>query len=80
MNAPVNKPPPPRRPRFQFSLQMLLILMFAAGAASASGFYMMRGATGSADARLIGMLMVLAGPLLIMTLLSVFLSAMRRGR
>jgi hypothetical protein len=57
---------------------MLLILMFAAGAASASGFYMMRGATGAADARLVGMLMVLAGPLLLMTLLSVFLSAMRR--
>ena len=80
MNAPVTKPPV-RRPPFQFSLLGLMMLMFVAAAAAAPGFYMMRGRGGGpADARLVGMLMVLAGPLLIMTLLSVFLSAMRRGR
>jgi hypothetical protein len=57
-----------------------MLLTFVIAAASTSGFYMMRGAKGITDARLVGMLMVLAGPLLLMTLLSVFLSAMRRGR
>lgn len=71
---------PPTRPRFQFSLQMLMILTFAAAAAAAPGFYMMRGRGGTADARLVGMLMVLAGPLLLMTVLSLFMSVMRRGR
>jgi len=75
---PADKPLP-RRPRFQFSLQALMVLTFAAAAAASSGFYMMRGASGLAgDARLVGMLMVLAGPLLFMTLLSVFFSVMRR--
>jgi hypothetical protein len=41
---------------------------------------MMHGGGGQTDARLVGMLMVLAGPLLLMTLLSVFLSLMGRGR
>lgn len=54
-----------------------MVLMFVAGAAAAPGFYMMRGRGGPADARLVGMLMVLAGPLLLMTLLSVLISVMR---
>jgi hypothetical protein len=59
---------------------MLMILMFAAAAAAAPGFYMMRGRGEVHHARLIGMLMVVAGPLLLMTLLSVLMSIMRRGR
>ena len=79
--SPSAQKPPPSRPRFQFSLQALMVLTFAAAAAASSGFYMMRGASGLAgDARLIGMLMVLAGPLLFMTLLSVFFSVIRRRR
>jgi hypothetical protein len=69
-----------RRPRFQFSLLGLMVLMFVAAAAAAPGFYMMRGRSGLPQARLVGMLMVLAGPLLIMTLLSVLLSIVRRDR
>ena len=70
-----------RRPRFQFSLLGLMVLMFVAAAAAAPGFYMMRGrSAGLPQARLVGMLMVLAGPLLIMTLLSVLLSIARRDR
>jgi len=77
---PANKPLA-RRPRFQFSLQALMVLMLVAGFVASFGFYMMRGATGQAtDARLVGMLMVLAGPLLFMTLLSVFFSIIRRRR
>jgi hypothetical protein len=68
-----------RRPRFQFSLQGLMMLMFVASAAAAPGFYLMRGEKDLADARLIGMLMLLAGPLLVMTVLSIFLSFFRGG-
>jgi hypothetical protein len=70
--------PPPRRPRFQFTLQGLMVLTFVAAAAAAPGYYLLRGKAGLANARLVGMLMMLAGPLLLMTMLSVFLSAMRR--
>ena len=79
LNTPAENPKP-RRPRFQFSLLGLMVLMAVASAAAAPGYYMMRGLSGPADARLIGMLMMLAGPLLMMTLLSVFLSLMGRGR
>ena len=40
--------------------------------------YMMRGQAGMPQARLVGMLMLLAGPLLLMTLISVFLSLLGR--
>ena len=69
--APVQQPQ--RRPRFQFTLTGLMVLMFAAGAAAAPGYYMLRGGE-LPQGRLVGMLMMLAGPLLVMTLLSIFLS------
>ena len=72
---------PPRRPQFQFSLMGLMIVMFVVGAAAAPGYYMFRG--GSGDLRnswLIGMLMMLAGPMLIMTIISIVLALMGRGR
>jgi len=71
-------PVAPRRPPFQFSLLSLFVLMFVAAAAAAPGFYMMRGHAGLPQARLVGMLMLLAGPLLLMTLISVFLSLVGR--
>lgn len=70
----------PRRPRFQFSLLGLMVFMFVASAAAAPGFYMLRGGKALPQARLVGMLMVLAGPLLVMTLLSIFFSLMRGRR
>jgi hypothetical protein len=79
MNSPL-KSAPRKRPRFQFSLLGLMVLMFAAGAAAAPGYYLMRGGTALPEARLVGMLMMLAGPLLITTILSVFMSMMGRGR
>lgn len=69
----------PSRPRFQFSLLGLMVLMFVASAAAAPGYYMLRGGTDLPNARLAGMLMMLAGPLLMMTVLSIVLSLMRRG-
>jgi hypothetical protein len=56
-----------------------MVLMFVAAAAAAPGYYMMRGGGDLPQARLVGMLMMLAGPLLLMTLLSIFLSLMGRG-
>jgi hypothetical protein len=73
----VQKPTPPaaqRRPRFQFSLLGLFVLMFVGGAAAAPGYYLLRGQGELPQGRLVGMLMMLAGPLLAMTLLSIFLS------
>ena len=70
--------PVPRRPRFQFSLLGLMVLMFVAAAAAAPGYYMARGAS-LPSSRLVGMLMVLAGPLLLMTLLSILISLAGRG-
>jgi hypothetical protein len=68
----------PRRPPFQFSLISLFVLTSAIAAAAAPGFYMMRGQGGMPQAPLIGMLMLLAGPLLLMTIVSLFVSLMGR--
>ena len=58
----------------------LLIVMFVVGAAAAPGYYMFRGNGGLRDSWLVGMLMMLAGPLLIMTIISLLLSLTARGR
>ncbi|HEX5104725.1 MAG TPA: hypothetical protein VFV87_12980 [Pirellulaceae bacterium] len=83
MNAPADKNQP-RRPPFQFSLMGLMVLMFAISAAAAPGYYMFRSGMqegpSTRDSWLIGMLMMLAGPLLIMTLLSIALSLFGRGK
>jgi len=71
--------PPPPRPRFQFSLLGLMVLMFVASAAAAPGYYMLRPGNNLPNARLTGMLMMLAGPLLMMTVISIFLSIFRRS-
>lgn len=78
MTEPVAKPKP-RRPRLQFSLLGLMVMTFVLAAAAAPGYYMFRGSRSLPEARLVGMLMVLAGPLLVMTLISVLLSLTRRG-
>ena len=80
MNAPIAPKSPVRRPPFQFSLAGLMVLMFVMAAAAAPGYYLMHGKGDQQNARLVGMLMMLAGPLLLMTLLSVFLAVMRRGQ
>jgi hypothetical protein len=57
----------------------LMVVMFAISAAAAPGYYMFRSG-GMRDSWLVGMLMMLAGPLLVMTLVSVLLSLAGRGR
>jgi hypothetical protein len=81
MNSAPSQPPahPKRRPRFQFTVTGLLVLMFAAGALMAPGYYLFHQRSGLPQGQLVGMLMMLAGPLLIMTLLSIFLSLTGRG-
>jgi hypothetical protein len=68
-----------RRPRFQFTILGLMVLMLAAGIAAAPGYYLMHGGN-LPQARLVGMLMLYAGPLVLMTVLSVLVSLMGRGR
>jgi hypothetical protein len=78
----MNQPPAtpnPRRPRFQFSLLSLMVVMFVCAAAAAPGYYMLRGSHALPESRLVGMLMVLAGPLLLMTLISVLVAMSGRG-
>jgi Na+-driven multidrug efflux pump len=58
----------------------LMVVMFVVGAAAAPGYYMFRGGGNTRDSWLIGMLMMLAGPLLIMTIISVVLRLTSRGR
>jgi hypothetical protein len=82
VNAPSN-PKLRRRPAFQFSLMGLMVAMFVVAAAAAPGYYLVRGeslgAGGSVShARLIGMVMMLAGPLLLMTLLSILVALAAR--
>jgi hypothetical protein len=57
----------------------LMIVMFVVAAAAAPGYYMFRGSHELPESRLIGMLMVLAGPLLLMTLISLLVSLLGRG-
>jgi hypothetical protein len=77
MNAPRRKQPP--RPAFQFSLMGMMVVMFVVAAAAAPGYYMLHSREGLPQGRLVGMLMVLAGPLLLMTILSLLLAALGRG-
>ena len=76
MKAPHKNPP---RPKFQFSLLGLFVLTLAAAVACAPGYYVMHGGIAMPQQRLVGMLMLLAGPLLFMTVLSIFLSLSGRG-
>jgi hypothetical protein len=59
-------------------LLTLLVMMFVFGAAAAPGYYMFRGST-FPESRLVGMLMVLAGPLLLTTLISILVALSGRG-
>jgi len=75
VNSPPVQPPAkrPKKPLFQFSLLGLLVVMFVVAMATAPAYYMLRGSQSLPESRLVGMLMVLAGPLLLMTLISVVL-------
>jgi hypothetical protein len=75
-NSTPNEPGPPRRPP-QFPLGGLLGLMAVAAVAMAPAYYILRGQQGENSARLVGMLMILAGPLLLVFVVSSLLSILR---
>lgn len=79
MNAPLPTAAPPtttkRRPRFQFNLLGLFVLMLAASMIGALIYYFLRGLEGQTDMKLIGMIAILAGPLLLTIAISLFVSA-----
>lgn len=69
--------PPPRRPRFQFSLLGMMVVMMGVGLAVSPGFYLMRAVQGEQDMRLVGLLAVLSGPLLLMIVVSLVVALVR---
>ena len=76
MSLPSPKPAaPPSRPRFQFTVLGLLVLMLAVSMVGAPLYYFVRGwQTGQASMKLIGMVGVLAGPLLLTILVSLLVT------
>ena len=48
-----------------------------AGIAMAPGYYVVRGQQGESGSKLVGMLMILAGPLLLVVIVSTLLTALR---
>jgi hypothetical protein len=65
-----------RRPRFQFSILGLLVLMLAMSMFGAPVYYFTRGILeGRNDMRLVGMTAILAAPLLLTVLVSIMATA-----
>lgn len=79
--APRLKAKPQRRPP-QFPLLGLLGLMGVVSIALAPAFYMVRGAQGERGSQLAGMLMILAGPLLLVVVVSSLMAILQwwKGR
>lgn len=73
-------PKPPQKPAGhppQFPLFGLLGLMGVVSITLAPAFYMIRGAQGETGSQLAGMLMILAGPLLLVIVVSSLLAIVR---
>jgi hypothetical protein len=64
-----------RRPRFQFSVLGLLVLMLAVSMFGAPIYYFMRGTEGDTHMRLVGMIAILASPLLLPIVASLMVAA-----
>ena len=67
-------PVPPRRPAYQLTIWGLMVLMLGFSVTGALAYYLRRGMEGESTAYLVGMIVVLAGPLLLMTALSLLLA------
>ena len=79
MNVPpasaVTAPPKrTRRPPVQLTVWGLMVVMLGFSAAAALAYYMRLGMEGDDTARLVGMIAVLAGPMLLMTAASLLLA------
>ena len=67
--------PTPKRPP-QFSLTMLFVLMVVVSLAAAPGYYLMRAQEGKEGMQLVGMIVMLTGPMFLAIVLSLLLSLM----
>ena len=70
------KLPAPKRRPIQFSLTTLLVLMAVFSLASAPAYYLMRAEEGSAGMQLVGMIVLLTGPMFLAIVVSLVMSAM----
>jgi hypothetical protein len=65
---------PPKRPAFQLTIWGLMVLMLGFSVTGALAYYVRRGIEGESTAYLVGMIVVLAGPMLLMTVISLLLA------
>lgn len=70
--------PPARRPPFQFSLTILLVLMAVFSLASAPAYYLMRASEGAVGMQLGGMIVLLTGPMFLAIIVSLLMAAIAR--
>ena len=77
-NTPVpgGKTPAPKRRPIQFSLTTLLVLMVVFSLASAPAYYLMRAEEGSQGMQLVGMIVLLTGPMFLAIVVSLVMSVM----
>ena len=81
--APKPQPEPAgtsRRPVFQFSMLGLMVLMLAVAMIGAPVYYFLRGLEGKTHMRLVGMIGMLAGPLLLTIAVSLLVAVAERLR
>jgi hypothetical protein len=71
---------PSRPPVFQFSILGLMVLMLAVAMIGAPVYYFLRGLEGHTHMRLIGMIGMLAGPLLLTIAVSLLVAVAERMR
>ena len=78
-NSSPPRPAPQRRPP-QFALLGLFTVMLVCSFTSAGAYYLVRSMNGETDSQLIGMLFVLAGPMLLMVVVSLLIAFARWWR
>jgi hypothetical protein len=71
---PIPVPPKSKRPPLQLTIWGLMVLMLGCSVTAALAYYMRLGMQSEDSARLVGMIVVLAGPLLLMTAISLLLA------
>lgn len=81
-SAPTSAPqrPAPRRRPPQFALLGLFTVTLVCSFTSAGAYYLVRSINGETDSQLIGMLFVLAGPMLLMVVVSLLIAFSRWWR
>ena len=75
-NKPFPSAQPPKRQPPQFTLTTLLVVMVVTGLAAAPGYYLTRAQEGKEGMQLVGMIVMLTGPMFLAIFLSVLLSFM----